>query len=291
MACISESSATLVADQPELYRRMWVLRLVDMALEELRIDGLINGPLQAGFGQEAVGIGATAALGEGDITVTPHRPHAHRVSLGLPVGPLLADVVDQTGNHDDPLDAAQTPLLAVGHAYSQWLDNEGRVTLCAIEEQDVNSSVFNEAAKLAVMWQLPVVFLVGNVRCAPSARLDRHAPETQLHRRAASYGMPGASVDGNDVEAVRDCVAEAVQRARAGRGPTLVQAVTYRSIDGSERFVDPLVFTRRRLIAAGTTGGRIYDVERTARQLVADAVAFAKARRPREDGLSETANQ
>jgi pyruvate dehydrogenase E1 component alpha subunit len=278
-----------VADQPELYRRMWVLRLVDMALEELRIDGLIKGPLQAGFGQEAVGIGATAALGEGDITVTTHRPHAHRVSLGLPLGPLLADVVGQTDGRGE-LDA-QTPLLAVGHAYSQWLDNEGRVTLCAIEEHDVNSGVFDEAAKLAVMWQLPLVFLVGNVRCAPSARLDRHAPETQLHYRAASYGMPGASVDGNDVEAVRNGVAEAVERARAGRGPTLVQAVTYQSTDGSEQFVDPLVFTRRRLIAAGTTGGRLYDVERTARQLVADAVAFAKAHRRLEGGRSETANQ
>jgi pyruvate dehydrogenase E1 component alpha subunit len=103
--------------------------------------------------------------------------------------------------------------------------------------------------------------------------------------------MPGVAVDGNDVQAVRDCVAEAVERARAGRGPTLVQAVTYQSTDGSERFVDPLVFTRRRLIAGGTTGGRLYDVERTARQLVADAVAFAKARRPIEGGRSETANQ
>jgi acetoin:2,6-dichlorophenolindophenol oxidoreductase subunit alpha len=290
MSCISQGSATLVADQPELYRRMWVLRLVDMALEEMRIEGLIKGPLQAGFGQEAVGIGATAALGEGDITVTTHCPHAKHVGIGVELGPMITDIVNQTGGQDVELDA-QTPLLAVGHAYSQWLDNEGRVTLCAIKEQDVNSSVFNEAAKLAVMWQLPVVFLVGNVRCAPSARLDRHAPETQLHRRAASYGMPGVSVDGNDVVAVRDCVAEAVQRARAGRGPTLVQAVTYQSTDGSEQFVDPLVYTRRRLIAAGTAGGRIYDVERTARQLVAGAVAFAKARRPLEDGLSETASQ
>jgi TPP-dependent pyruvate/acetoin dehydrogenase alpha subunit len=289
MACISETSAMPAADHAELYRRMWVLRLVDMALEELRIDGLIKGPLQAGYGQEAVGIGATAALSDGDITVTTHRPHTHRVSVGLPLGPLLADLVHQTGDHDDAFDA-QTPLLAVGHAYAQWLDNEGRVTVCAIEEHDVTSAVFDEAAKLAVLWQLPLVFLIGNVRCAPSARLDSHAPETQLHRLAANYGMPGASVDGNDVEAVRDGLAEAVKRARSGRGPTLVQAVTYQSTDGSEQFVDPLVFTRRRLIAAGTTGGRLYDVERTARQLVAAAVAFAKAR-PLGNGLSETASQ
>jgi pyruvate dehydrogenase E1 component alpha subunit len=256
---------------------MWVLRLIDMALEEMRIDGLINGPLQVGFGQEAVGIGTTAALDAGDITVTTHHAHAQHVGHGGPLGPMIAEMVHQPARHDDApaLDVGHTPMLAIGHAYSQWLDNEGRVTLCAIEDHELNSGDFDEAANLAVMWQLPVVFLVENV----------HAPEAELQRRAAGYGMPAVSVDGNNVEAVRDCVAEAVKRGRAGRGPTLVQAITYRKTD-----VDPLVSARRRLIAAGITGGDLYEVERTARRLVADAVAFAKACPRPGDGLSETAS-
>jgi len=276
MGCISAGSATLVADQRELYRRMWVLRLIDMALEEMRIDGLINGPLQVGFGQEAVGIGATAALEEGDITVTTHRPHAPHIGHGGSLGPMVAEMVQQTARYEDALDARHTPLLAIGHAYAQWLDNEGRVTLCAIEDRELNSGDFEEAAKLAVLWQLPVVFLVENVL----------APEAELQGRAAGYGMPAVSVDGNNVEAVRDCVAEAVKRGRAGRGPTLVQAITYRKTD-----VDPLVSARRRLIAAGITGGDLYEVERMARQLVADAVAFAKSCPRNGDGLTETASQ
>ena len=89
--------------------------------------------------------------------------------------------------------------------------------------------------------------------------------------------MPVVSVDGSDVAAVRDCVASAVQRAREGGGPTLVHAITYRTTD--EQFVDPLIFARWRLLAAGVTADRLDEVETMARRKVADAVSFAKAAR------------
>lgn len=92
MTRTSEGLAAFVVDQlEELYRRMWVLRLLDMALEQLRIEGLINGPLQGGFGQEAVSVGAAAALGEGDVIITTHRPHAQHVGTDAPLGPVIAD--------------------------------------------------------------------------------------------------------------------------------------------------------------------------------------------------------
>lgn len=192
----------------------------------------------------------------------------------------------------------QSPLLAIGHAYALWLRDTGRVTLCVTQDCDVDADAFNEAADLAAVWQLPVVILVENIRGALSVHLDRYTHEPRVYRRAVAYGMPGVSVDGNDVEAVRDCVANAVVRARAGGGPTLVQAITYRTTDfsgsdrggyrdlaGSEQFLDPLIFARRRLIAAGTTRGRLDEQERAACQQVADAVAFAKARaRPNGGG-------
>lgn len=300
MTRTSEGLAAFVVDQlEELYRRMWVLRLLDMALEQLRIEGLINGPLQGGFGQEAVSVGAAAALGEGDVIITTHRPHAQHVGTDAPLGPVIADMLgatagdlegaDEDAHIADPragLPAAirvvkQSPLLAIGHAYALWLRDTGRVTLCVTQDCDVDADAFNEAADLAAVWQLPVVILVENIRGALSVHLDRYTHEPRVYRRAVAYGMPGVSVDGNDVEAVRDCVANAVVRARAGGGPTLVQAITYRTTDfsgsdrggyrdlaGSEQFLDPLIFARRRLIAAGTTRGRLDEQERAACQQV-----------------------
>lgn len=308
ITCIGDRSARTAPDGLELYRRMWVLRRLDMALEELRAAGLIKGPMHVGFGQEAAGIGATAALRDGDITTATHRPHAQYVGLGLPLGPTIAEMMGRVDGQcggraghmliADPehgLLAASgivghSLLLGVGHAYSQSLAGDGAITLCVTGDGAVNSGAFNEAANMAALWQLPMVIFVENNRYALSVRLDRHVRETQLYRRAAGYGIPGVSVDGNDVEAVRDCVAEAVARARAGCGPTLVEASTYRAAGFSaadrggyrepceaEQFLDPLVFSRRQLIAAGVTPCQLDAVEQTAKQVVADAVAFAEA--------------
>ncbi|WP_204079739.1 thiamine pyrophosphate-dependent dehydrogenase E1 component subunit alpha [Mycobacterium riyadhense] len=309
MTCASVRSAVSLLDHLELYRRMWVLRLLDMALEQLRGEGLISRQMQTAFGQEAVAIGATAGLNEGDVAITTHRPHAQHVGRGNQLGPLIAEMMGRTGGMDGlpspPRVVEQSPLLAIGYGYTQWLDDNGRVTLCVAGDGDVDSAAFNDAANVAVVWQLPVVILVENIRDALSVRSGSHARDAQLYRKAAGYGMPGVSVDGNDVQAVRETVAIAVDRARTGGGPTLVQAITYRTTDfsgsdrggyrdlsGSEQFLDPLIFTRRRLIAAGATRRRLDEVERTARRLVADAGAYAKAR-PQADrndlgGLSRT---
>jgi TPP-dependent pyruvate/acetoin dehydrogenase alpha subunit len=131
----------------------------------------------------------------------------------------------------------------------------------------VNSDDFAEIVNAAVLWRLPVVFVVENTRYARNTVTDR-----ALHER---IGMPVLSVDGNDVEAVRDCVGTALQRASADQGPTLVRAVTKR--DNHVTKVDPLVFARQQLIGAGVDAGHLYEVERRARYLVAEAEAFAKA--------------
>jgi TPP-dependent pyruvate/acetoin dehydrogenase alpha subunit len=275
-------TSALVSDQLELYRRMWVLRLLDMALEESRIDGLLDGPMQAGFGQEAAAVGTVAALRPGDtITTTISRVrHARRVGLALPLGPAIAEMIDPNRGADDGAEEspfvadwkhgllsassalAQSVLFALGDAYAQRLAGAGEVTLFAIEGCDANSVEFKVAANIALSWQFPVVFVVENIRGAASSRQDSH-------------GMTVLSVDGNDVEAVRDLVSEAAQRAGAGEGPILVEAVTDRTnaICG----VDPLVSARQRLAGAGVSGSHLYEVERRARHLVAEAESFARA--------------
>ncbi|ORV51482.1 hypothetical protein AWC05_27560 [Mycobacterium florentinum] len=258
---------------------MWVLRLLDMAVEELRIDGRLNQPVQTACGQEAVAIGTAAALRPGDLMTTGiiHLQHAQQIGCSLPLGPAIAALIGPDFGPDSdeaaPFVASirglsasssalqQSPLLAVGHAYGKQLIDDGRVTVCAMQTRDVKSADFAEAAQIAMSWQLPVVFVVENARQATDT--------------ADYHGMPVLAVDGNDVEAVRNSVAEAVQRASAGEGPVLVQAVTRRAIGVSS--VDPLVFERQRLISGGISAGHLYEVERRARHLVAEAEAHARA--------------
>jgi pyruvate dehydrogenase E1 component alpha subunit len=271
-------SAARLREQLELYRQMWVLRLLDMAVEELRIDGLLNQPVQAAFGQEAVAIGAAAALRPGDTMTTGiiHLQHAQQIGCAMPLGPAIAALIGPSLESDSgeeipfvarvrglsSLSSAlqQSPLLAVGHAYGKQLINDGEVTVCVMEDRDANSADFAEAANIAMSWQLPVVFVVENVRDTEAGHY---------------HGMSVLAVDGNDVEAVRDSVAQAVRRAGAGGGPVLVRAVTQRTNGISS--VDPLILARQKLTGAGISASHLYEVERRARGLVAEAEAHAKA--------------
>ncbi len=290
-----ELSTALVSEELELYRRMWVLRLVDMALEESRMDGLLNGPMEAAFGQEAVAVGTTAALRPGDIITTTvrHFRHARQVGLALPLAPELAEltgaghgaegdwegssfVADWRQLFSSPGTLGQSALFALGDAYSQRLAGEGNITLCVIGGRDANSTEFNAAACIAVSWRLPVVFVFENIRDARTARPGSYVPEP--------HGMPVLTVDGKNVAAVRDSVAEAVQQAGTAGGPILVNAVTYRTNHPAAG--DPLVCARRRLVGAGVSSTHLYEVERRARHLVAEAEAVAKAMVRAEEPMS-----
>lgn len=273
---LDTSTALVPDDLLELYRRMWVLRLLDMAMEELRGDRLIDAARED-FGQEAVAIGTVAALRPGDLVhagIAQFR-HAQQVGLALPLGPVIAETIAPKrragGGAADwkralAKDTAlnQSTLFAVGDADVQRRAGEGKVSLCVIGGRDVHSVEFIGAAKIAVQWRLPVVFVVENIRGGTSAR-----------RRAYEYdAMRMLSVDGRDVVAVADTVAAAVHQASVGEGPVLVEAITYQT--NHPAAVDPLVFARRRLIAAGGNGDHLHAVESRARQLIAEAVAYAK---------------
>lgn len=296
MARTPQRSAAHLGEQLELYRRMWVLRLLDMALEESRIDGLLNGPMVAAFGQEAVAVGAIAALRPGDVmsTAIRHFEHAEQVGRALPLGPAIAEMIvpspataggvpespfarewKQIFATSNPL--RQSILFALGDAYAQQVAGEGKVTLCVIGDDAVNSPEFKSAATIALSWRLPVVFIVENIRDGSGVR---RGPRER-------HGLPVASVDGKNVVAVHDSVAQAVRRAGAGNGPTMVEAVTYRT--NHPAGVDPLVYARRQLTRAGVSAGHLYEVERRARHLVAEAAAFANSqlREERSASVSE----
>lgn len=298
----------LEADLFELYRRMRVLRRMDEVLAELVAERLVRGPMHLGIGQEAVGIGATAALRSGDLVTATHRPHAQYVGLGLPLGRAFAEMMGRAdglcggrAGHMLTADAERgllgpsgivghSLLLAVGHGFAQRRAGEAAVTLCVTGDGAVNSGAFNEAMNMIALWSLPVVVLVENNGYGLSVRLDRHSLETRLYKRAEGYGVPGVAVDGNDVEAVRQTVSAAVDRARRGEGPSLVEAVTFRNtgFSSSDRggyqepgegagFVDPLELARGRLLARGVPVSQLEEADREAHAEIAAAVDFAKA--------------
>ncbi|OBB69837.1 thiamine pyrophosphate-dependent enzyme [Mycobacterium sp. 852014-50255_SCH5639931] len=284
MARTPELSAVNLGEQLELYRRMWVMRLLDMALEERRIGGLLKATTVAAFGQEAVAVGAVAALRPGDVmsTAIHHFEHAQRVGLALPLGPAIAEMIAPSraaagGAKESPFATEwkqlfattdpvwQSILFALGDAYAQRHAGEGKVTLCAIGDEAVNSAEFKSAAQIALSWRLPVVFVVENIRDASGVR---RGPREH-------HGLPVLSVDGNSVAAVHDSVTEAVERASAGGGPAMVEAVAFRT--NHPAAVDPLVSSKRQLTRAGVSAGHLDEVEHRARRLVAEAAAFANA--------------
>lgn len=257
-----EWSAAPTCDPLTLYRRMWVLRLLDMGLEELRVQGLLAENVRAGLGQEAVAVGASAALRPGDILAATAAGHWEALQAGFsrvpqPATATIADLFERS------------PIQAIGQAYSQWAAGEGPVILCAITDSELDSPEFDGAAKKIGQWRLPMVIVVESV-C--------HAPNARRGQAARIAHIPVVSIDGKDVAAVRDCVSKAVDRARAGEGPALVEAVTHRTNDflesKSERYADPLVVARRRLINDGITDRHLDELEEEARCELAEIQNF-----------------
>lgn len=286
MTYTTEMSATRVReDRLELYRRMWVLRLLDMALEEPRVDGLLDGSVPAVFGQEAVAVGATAALRPGDVvhTAIPHFRHAEQITQALPLGPAIVEMLRpvppsvgasrQSAYAPDwkqllsgSTDLARSISFALGDAYAQKLAGTGNVTLCVIGGRDANSAEFTAAASIAVSWRLPMVFLVENIVVGSGGRRRPHQ----------SRGLPVRAADGRHVAAVTDSVADAVRRASSGGGPTMVEALTYRTNHPCGG--DPLILAKRQLRDAGVDDAELCQIERRARRLVAEAVYVANTR-------------
>lgn len=305
---LAPESTTPTSTPLDLFRRMTLARRLDERIPALAEEGLIKGPMHLSIGQEAVGIGATSVLEEGDIVTATHRPHTLYVGCGMPLGPTLAEMMGRAGGQGkgrgghmlvgDRKHGLLGPsgivghslLLSVGHGIAHKRAREGRVTLCVTGDGAVNSGAFNESLNMLALWQLPVVVLVENNGYGLSVRLDRHVHETELHRRGAAYGVPAVRVDGSDVEQVRDAVAGAFTRARTGGGPTLVEAVTfrdcafsaadrggYRPEDEWEGYVDPIELAAGRLRAAGTPQDVLDRVAGEADAEIDEAVAFATA--------------
>ena len=243
----------------EMLRLMWSIRVFDSAAREMyhknhrkdvegehRAQGTLFGDIHSYEGQEAIAVGACACLSGDDYVISTHRGHGHCLAKGVDMRLMMAELMGRKtgvskgrGGSMHMFSPADGLLgsngivgggipLALGAAFSSQYRGTSQVTLCFFGDGGACEGTFHESLNLAAIWTLPVVFICENNRYAITISVEDSLSVPNIGDRAAAYGCPGAIVDGNDVLAVHEAVREAVNRAREGGGPTLIECKTFR---------------------------------------------------------------
>ncbi|MFZ4396498.1 MAG: thiamine pyrophosphate-dependent dehydrogenase E1 component subunit alpha [Kiritimatiellia bacterium] len=228
------------------HAHMLTIRFFEEAVERLFHEGRIGGTAHTCIGQEAVAVGVAAALQPGDAVTSTHRGHGHFLALGADPGRLMAELFGRATGYSGGRGGSQMMMdisrgfygangitggsipFAAGLALDARLRGTERVVVCFFGDGASNQGVFHETLNLAALWKLPVVFLCENNGYAMSTSVKRGLARPHVADRAASYSIPSAQADGNDLLAVQQAVMEALQHARSGKGPVLLECRTYR---------------------------------------------------------------
>jgi 2-oxoisovalerate dehydrogenase E1 component len=250
-----------------LYRTMLTIRLTEEQLLRAHQRGLIPGACHTYIGQEAVAAGVCAHLDRADTVFSTHRGHGHALAKGLPPRALIAELLGRatgcSGGRGGSMHlfAPEIGLLgtsgivgpcilqAAGAAYAAKVLGDGRVAVAFFGDGAANNGAFHEGLNMAGIWTLPVVFVCENNLYATEVPLQYAAANPDIAARAAAYNMPGIAVDGNDALAVWQAAGDAVRRARAGAGPTLIECRTYRTRPHAEGMGDYTYRTREEVDA------------------------------------------
>jgi acetoin:2,6-dichlorophenolindophenol oxidoreductase subunit alpha len=266
-----------------LLRRMMTIRQFERTAEVLSDRGLVLGGLHSSAGQEAACVGACAALRPDDYITGTHRSHGHPIAKGAGVGPLVAELLGResgichgnsgsmhladfsVGSLGESAIVGSSLAIAAGAGLAIRMNGEDRVCLAFFGDGASNTGIFHEALNLAAAWALPVVFFCENNKYGVSTPWGSAGSVARVADRAAAYGMVSEVADGQDVLAVYAMTRRAVDHVRAGRGPALIEAETYRygghsyrspdARDGAERDAwlarDPIELFRARLAGTG----------------------------------------
>jgi acetoin:2,6-dichlorophenolindophenol oxidoreductase subunit alpha len=233
-------------DAESLLRRMLQIRFFEDEVKELFTRNLVRGSTHLCQGQEAVAVGVCGALRPGDTMTCTYRGHGAVLAMGAPLDRAFGELLGRAGGlcggkggsmhftdvtvgaiGANAIVGGQLPL-AVGAALAAQYLRTGAVSATFLGDGATNIGAFHESLNLAAIWRLPAVFVIENNHYGEYSPLAATTPVERLADRAASYAIPGVYVDGNDVAAVRTVTRQAAQRARAGDGPTLIEADTYR---------------------------------------------------------------
>jgi len=293
-----------------LYRKMVEIRRFEAKVVELFADGTIPGFVHSYIGEEAVAVGACSNLNDDDYITSTHRGHGHLIAKGGRMDKMMAELFGkETGyckGKGGSMHIADVDLgilgangivgggfpIAAGAGLSAKMRGTNQVAVCFFGDGASNQTTFHEGINLASIWDLPVVFVCENNMYGISLSQKDHQHIKDISDRATAYGIPGVTVDGNDVIAVYEAVKEAVKRARQGEGPTLVECKTYRhrghfegdpTVYRSEEEVeqwkkkDPIERFRKKLLESGTvTEDELNSIDEEVDKMVEEAVEYAK---------------
>lgn len=246
MSWRSEASSPGNAAPQRALADMMLVRRFEEKCAELYSAGKIQGFLHLCIGEEAIAVGAMAALNAEDAVVSTYREHGHALARGVPAGAIMAEMFGKAnaccrgrGGSMHLFDAGRRFYggnaivggglpLAVGLALADKMQGRPHVTACLFGDGAVAEGEFHESINLAALWKLPVLFLCENNLYAMGTHLSRHQAQTDIARKGDGYGVSAAAVDGMDLRAVAAAARAAVGAIRSGSGPFLLEARTYR---------------------------------------------------------------
>jgi acetoin:2,6-dichlorophenolindophenol oxidoreductase subunit alpha len=318
-----QRSTRFSANRPKVYdrlseddiigalRRMRRIRSFEEAAEDSYIRGLSYGTMHLSIGQEASAVGACMPLTDADCITSTHRGHGHCIAKGAELRPMFAEFLGRESGYcrgrggsmhiaepargnlgANGIVAGGLPI-AVGAALSARKRRTGAVALAFFGDGANNEGAFHEALNLASIWKLPVIFVCENNQYAMSMAMARATAVANVADRASAYAIPGVIVDGNDFAAVAEASFTATDRARAGEGPTLIEAKTYRTRGHSRsdrnryrsreeidawKARDPIARFEKEIIVLGlATEARVAAIAAEVAKEMAQAVAEASA--------------
>ncbi len=311
---MSDESSVTLAQVPwlALYRQMQVIRQCEEQIVKLYAAGEMWGGCHTYIGEEAVATGVCAHLNANDLVFSTHRGHGHALAKGVTPRELIAELLGratgcsggrggsmhlfkpETGMCGSSGIVGASMGLATGAAYAFKLKKTERVSVAFFGDGASNNGVFHEAVNMATVWDLPVLYVCENNLYATEVPFATITKNPQVANRAQAYGLPGVAVDGNDVVAVYLAAGEAIRRARAGGGPTLLECKTYRWRAHSEGMRDvgyrtpeevaawkercPIKTLKTRLISSGLASeSDLKQVDAEVAANVQDALAFAES--------------
>ena len=303
-----------------MYRKLQELRQFEKRAYDLFMQNLVKGTSHLSLGMEAIATGFGAAMRPDDYTFATYRGHAHSLARGMEMGPAMAELLGRDngvlggkGGSMHLTDAARGMMgsyaiigahlcVANGAGWSAQMRGTDQVAVAFFGDGTTNIGAFHEALNMAKIWDLPVVFVCENnlyMEYTPSDLIT--AVEHPAADRAGAYGLESIVIDGNDADDVYLAARKAISKARSGDGPSLIEAVTYRSGGHSRadpgkyrppaevngwKGHDPIPLYHDRLLSLGTPEAELSSIEREVAQAVDSATEFAKSgREPGEEAL------
>jgi len=313
-------SHTAEATKDELlqyYRDMLLIRRFEERAGQLYGMGLIGGFCHLYIGQEAVVVGMQATLREGDQVITAYRDHGHMLACGMSADGVMAELTGRRDGYSKGKGGSMHMFsiekafygghgivgaqvsLGTGIAFANKYRKEGKVCLTYFGDGAANQGQVYESFNMAALWKLPVVYIIENNQYAMGTSVQRSSAETHLYKRGAAFGIPGEEVDGMDVIAVREAGRRAVEHARSGQGPMLLEMKTYRyrghsmsdpakyrtkeEVDEFKAKRDPIEHVKKLIMDKGYADeAALKEIDRDIRVIVTESAEFAQ-RSPEPD--------